>query len=171
MKKLVKLFFAVVLTVVVSMGVNAQSLKIGHVDSGAIMEIMPERTKIEQDIQAYAAELQAELQAMYAEYQNKLQDYQANQATLSNLIRQSKEKEIVDLETRISEFQASADMAMQNKQLELLNPLIEKVQNAVNAVGKEKGFTYIFDKAAGAVVFIGDNAVDITADVKAKLGL
>ncbi|MBE6342647.1 MAG: OmpH family outer membrane protein [Bacteroidales bacterium] len=171
MKKLVKLFFAVVLTVGVSMGVNAQSLKIGHVDSGAIMEIMPERTKIEQDIQAYAAELQAELQAMYAEYQNKLQDYQANQATLSNLIRQSKEKEIVDLETRISEFQASADMAMQNKQLELLNPLIEKVQNAVNAVGKEKGFTYIFDKAAGAVVFIGDNAVDITADVKAKLGL
>ena len=171
MKKLVKLFFAVVLTVGVSMGVNAQSLKIGHVDSGAIMEIMPERTKIEQDIQAYAAELQAELQAMYAEYQNKLQDYQANQATLSNLIRQSKEKEIVDLETRISEFQASADMAMQNKQLELLNPLIEKVQNAVDAVGKEKGFTYIFDKAAGAVVFIGDNAVDITADVKAKLGL
>lgn len=171
MKKLVKLFFAVVLTVGVGMSVNAQSLKIGHVDSGAIMEIMPERTKIEQDIQAYAAELQTELQAMYGEYQNKLQDYQANQATMSNLIRQSKEKEIVDLETRISEFQSSADMAMQNKQLELLNPLIEKVQNAVNAVGKEKGFTYIFDKAAGAVVFIGDNAVDITADVKAKLGL
>lgn len=171
MKKLVKLFFAVVLTVGVSLGVNAQSSKIGHVDSGAIMEIMPERATIEKDIQAYAAELQAELQAMYGEYQNKLQDYQANQATMSNLIRQSKEKEIVDLETRISEFQNSADLAMQNKQLELLNPLIEKVQNAVNAVGKEKGFTYIFDKAAGAVVFIGDNAIDITSDVKAKLGL
>ena len=171
MKKLVKLFFTAVLAVGVGLGVNAQSLKVGHVDSGAIMEIMPERTKIEQDLQAYAAELQAELQAMYGEYQNKLQDYQANQATMSNLIRQSKEKEIVDLETRISEFQSSADMAMQNKQLELLNPLIEKVQNAVNAVGKEKGFTYILDKAAGVVVFIGDNAIDITADVKAKLGL
>ena len=126
MKKLVKLFFAVVLTVGVSMGVNAQSLKIGHVDSGAIMEIMPERAKIEQDLQAYAAELQSELQAMGAEYQSKLQDYQANQATMSNLIRQSKEKEIIDLETRISEFQGSAEMAMQSKQLELLNPLIEK---------------------------------------------
>ena len=62
-------------------------------------------------------------------------------------------------------------MAMQSKQLELLNPLIEKVQNAVNAVGKEKGFTYILDKATGTIVFIGDNAIDITADVKAKLGL
>ena len=171
MKKLVKLFFAVVLTVGVSMGVNAQSLKIGHVDSGAIMEIMPERAKIEQDLQVYAAELQSELQAMGAEYQSKYQDYQANKATMSNLIRQSKEKEIVDLETRISEFQNSAEMAMQSKQLELLNPLIEKVQNAVNAFGKEKGFTYILDKATGTIVFIGDNAIDITADVKAKLGL
>lgn len=171
MKKLVKVLFAVVLTMCVSFGVNAQSLKIGHVDSAAIMEIMPERTKLEQDLQAYAAELQAEVQAMYTEYQNKAQDYQANQATMSNLIRQSKEKEIVDLETRIREFEASADMALQNKQVELITPLIEKVQNAVNAVGQEKGFTYILDKSVGAVVFIGDNAIDITPDVKTKLGL
>ena len=171
MKKLVKLFFAVVLTIGVSCGVNAQSVKIGHVDSGSIMQIMPETAKVEQDLQAYAAELQSELQAMAAEYQNKLQDYQANQATMSNLIRQSKQKEILDLETRIREFEASADMALQNKQMELINPLIEKVQNAVNAVGQEQGFTYILDKSVGAVVFIGDNAIDITSDVKTKLGL
>ncbi|MBR4155277.1 MAG: OmpH family outer membrane protein [Bacteroidales bacterium] len=171
MKKLVKLFFAVVFTVGVAFGANAQSVKIGHVDSGSILQIMPETAKVEQDLQAYAAELQYELQAMAAEYQSKLQDYQANQATMSNLIRQSKEKEILDLETRIQEFQASADMALQSKQVELLNPIIEKVQNAVNEVGQEKGFTYILDKTAGVVVYIGENAIDITADVKAKLGL
>lgn len=171
MRKLAKLLFAVVLTMGVSFGVNAQSVKIGHVDSAAIMEMLPERAKLEQDLQTYAAELQTEIQAMYAEYQNKVQDYQANEATMSNLIRQSKQKEILDLETRIQEFQGSADLALQNKQLELITPLIEKVQNAVNVVGKEKGFTYILDKSAGAVVFIGDNAIDITADVKAKLGL
>lgn len=171
MKRLVKLLFVSALTLFVSYGANAQSLKIGHVDSASIMEIMPERAKVEQDLQAYAAELQSELQAMAAEYQTKVQDYQANQATMSNLIRSSKEKEIVDLETRISEFQSSADLALQNKQVELITPLIEKVQNAVNAVGEEKGFTYILDKAAGAVVYIGANAVDITADVKTKLGL
>ncbi len=171
MKKLVKVLFAVVLTVGVSFGVNAQSLKVGHVDSSAIMEIMPERTQLEQELQTYAAELDAEIKAMYAEYQAKAQDYQANEATMSNLIRQSKQKEILDLETRIQEFQSNADYALQAKQVELLNPLIEKVQKAVNEVGQEKGFTYILDKAVGAVVYIGDNAIDITADVKTKLGL
>ena len=171
MRKLAKLLFAVVLTMGVSFGVNAQSVKIGHVDSAAIMEMLPERAKLEQDLQTYAAELQTEIQAMYAEYQNKVQDYQANEATMSNLIRQSKQKEILDLETRIREFEASADAALQNKQMELINPLIEKVQNAVNAVGQEQGFTYILDKSVGAVVFIGDNAIDITSDVKTKLGL
>lgn len=171
MKKLAKLLLSFVLVLSVSYCVEAQSLKIGYVDSSAVMELLPERAKLEQDLQAYAAELQAEVQAMYTEYQNKIQDYQANQATMSNLIRQSKEKEIVDLETRIREFESSADIALQNKQLELVTPLIEKVQNAVNTVGKEKGFTYILDKAVGAVVYIGDDAIDITPDVKAKLGL
>lgn len=171
MRKLVKLLFAVVLTMGVSYGVDAQSLKIGHVDSASIMEIMPERTKAEQDLQTYATELQKEVEAMYVEYQSKAQDYQANEATMSNLIRQSKQKEIADLETRITEFQNSAQYAMQNKEVELLTPIIEKVQNAVNAVGQEKGFTYILDKSAGAVVYIGVDAIDITADVKAKLGL
>lgn len=173
MKKLAKLFFAVVLTVGVSYGVNAQSLKIGHVDSAAITEIMPERTKIEQDFQAYQAELESQVQAMLTEYQNKAQDYTANQATMSNLIRQSKEKEINDLGARIDEFRANAEMALQSKYLELVEPLIAKVQAAIDQVGQEKGFTYILDKSSqsGTIVFIGDNAIDITADVKAKLGL
>ena len=170
MKKLVKLLFAVVLTMSVSFGVNAQSLKIGHVDSASIFQIMPETAKAEQELQAYAAELQAELQAMGAEYQNKIQDYEVNQASMSNLIRQSKEKEILDLQTRIAEFQSSADMALQSKEAELVNPIYEKIQNAVNAVGQEQSFTYIFNKV-GVTAYVGENAIDITADVKKKLGL
>ena len=160
MKKLVKLLFAVVLTMSVSCGLNAQSLKIGHVDSSSIMEIMPERVKVEQELQAYAAELQAELQAMGAEYQNKIQDYEVNQASMSNLIRQSKEKEILDLQTRIAEFQSSADMALQSKEAELVNPIYEKIQNAVNAVGQEQSFTYIF--ISGTIIFhSGESAIKL----------
>lgn len=171
MKKFSKVLCALALAFGISYAANAQSVKIAYVDSSAITEIMPERTKIEQDLQNYYTELQAELQTMANEYQNKMKDYEANAATMSNILRQSKEKEIVDLQGRIQDFQANAETAFDEKRIELLTPVIEKVQNAVNAVGKERGFTYIFDKSVGAIVYIGTDAIDITADVKAKLGL
>lgn len=173
MKKLVKVLFAVVLTVGVSFGANAQSLKVGHVDFLAILQIMPEFTKAYQDLETYKTELESEVQAMLVEYQNKLQDYQANKETMSNLIRQSKEKEIIDLETRINDFQNVAQQALSEKEEALLTPVTEKLQSTINEVGQELGFTYVFNKGVnvGAVVYIGENAIDITADVKAKLGL
>lgn len=171
MKKLSKVLFVLALAFGFGYAANAQSVKIAYVDSSVITEIMPERAKIEQDLQAYYTELQMQLQTMATEYQTKLKDYEANAATMSNILRQSKEKEIMDLQGRIQEFQANAETAFDEKRIELLTPVIEKVQNAVNAVGKEKGYTYIFDKSVGAIVYIGTDAIDITADVKAKLGL
>ena len=108
---------------------------------------------------------------MAKEYQTKLQDYEANQATMSNLVKQSKEKEIVDLQTRIQQFQASAEQEFEGKRAELLAPILEKIQNAINAVGKEKGYTYVLDLATGAAVYVGTDAVDCTPAVKAKLGI
>ena len=86
-------------------------------------------------------------------------------------MKQSKEKELVDLESRIGAFQANAENDFDAKRAELLQPLLEKIQNAINSVGKEKGYTYILDLATGAAVYVGDDAVDITKDVKAKLGV
>lgn len=171
MKKLSKVLCLLVMALGIGYTANAQTMKIAYVDSSAITEIMPERAKIEQDLQAYYTELQQELQTMASEYQAKMKDYEANAATMSNILRQSKEKEIMDLQGRIQDFQANAETAFDEKRLELLTPIIEKVQNAVNTVGKEKGYTYIFDKSVGAIVYIGTDAIDITSDVKAKLGL
>ena len=115
--------------------------------------------------------MQSQLETMAKEYQTKMQDYEANQATMSNLVKQSKEKEIVDLQTRITQFQANAENEFENKRAELLKPILDKIQNAINAVGKEKGYTYMLDLATGAAVYVGDNAVDATKDVKSKLGI
>jgi outer membrane protein len=88
---------------------------------------------------------------------------------MSDLIRQTKEKEITDLQQRIQAFQASADQDLQNKQQELFNPLIQKIKDAITAVGKENGYNYILDVGTGAVVYYqGD---DIMPLVKKKLGI
>jgi len=169
MKKLAKVLVLLVLALGIGYGANAQTQKIGYVDSQAIIELMPEGAKIQQDLQAYYSELQAELQAMATEYQNKMREYEANQATMSNILRQSKEKEIVDLQGRIQEFQANAENDLAAKQEELSKPMLDKIKAAIDAVVKAKGLAYVFEKTV--ILSIGDGAIDITSDVKTKLGL
>ena len=98
---------------------NAQ-VKIAHVNTAEILEVMPDKAKAEKDLEKYYNELQNQLQAMAKEYQTKMQDYEANQATMSNLVKQSKEKEIVDLQTRIQQFQVNAESEFEAKRAELL---------------------------------------------------
>lgn len=171
MKKATKVLVLFVLAMGIAFGANAQSQKIAYVDSSVISESMPEAAKIQQDLQAYYAQLQQEYQSMATELQNKYKDYQANEATMAPILRQSKEKELMDLQGRIQEFESNAESALAEKRVELMQPLLEKVQDAINKVGKEKGLTYVIDKALGVIVYIGDDAVDITADVKKKLGI
>ena len=106
---------------------------------------------------------------MAQEYQSKVQDYEANQATMNNLVKQSKEKEINDLGNRIQQFQNNAAQELEAKSEELQKPIVDKVKKAIDAVAKEKGFTYVFDSSIP--VYIGTDAVDITKDVKSKLGI
>lgn len=170
MKKCFKVLFLGVSLFVLSGVANAQ-MKIAYVNSAEILESMPESAKVKTNLEAYYNELQAQLQTMLTEYSNKVQDYEANQASLSNLVKQSKEKEIVDMENRIQQFRANAEEEMVKKQEELLKPVLDKVQNAINAVGKEKGYTYIIDNAGGTIVYLGADAIDASMDVKAKLNV
>jgi len=170
MKNLFKVMFLGIALFVMS-GMAQAQVKIAHVNTAEILEAMPERTTAEKSMENYYTELQSQLQTMATEYQNKMQDYEANQATMSNLVKQSKEKEIVDLRNRIQQFQANAESEFEAKRAELLKPILDKIQNAINTVGKEKGYTYVLDLATGAAVYVGDDAVDCTKDVKAKLGI
>lgn len=152
-------------------GTASAQVKIAHVNTAEVLDAMPDKSKAEKKLESYYNELQEQLKTMYTEYQNKLQDYQANAETMSNLVKQSKEKELVDLESRITAFQSNAESEFENKRAELLAPLLEKIQNAINTVGKEKNLTYIIDIATGTAVYIGTDAVDVTKDVKTKLGI
>lgn len=168
MKTLTRAFFLIAL-LAIGLSAHTQTLKVGHVDSNEIMNDMPERTQVEQELTNFEQQLETELRTMADEYQKKVEEYQANVATMSNLIRQAREKEITDLQMRIQDFQQSADQEFNEKRVELLNPLIEKVKKAIEDVGAEEGYTYILDAATGVLLHIGTGAQDLTPKVKAKL--
>ena len=170
MNKLFKVLFLGVAFFVMS-GVAQAQVKIAHVNTAEVLDAMPDKATAEKAMEKYYNELQSQLQTMANEYQTKMQDYEANQATMSNLVKQSKEKEIIDIQNRIQQFQSNAEQEFEAKRAELLKPILDKIQNAINTVGKEKGYTYVLDLATGAAVYVGTDAVDATNDVKAKLGI
>ncbi len=166
-KKVITLLSLIVL--ISSVGFAQSGAKFGYIDSNEILTIMPETDSLQKELKAYADYLDEQMSTMAMEYQSKVAIYQENVATMSDLIRQTKEKEITDLQNRIQAFQQSADQDLGEKQAELFNPLIEKVKVAITEVARENNYNYIFDVGTGALVFYetGDNILPL---VKAKLG-
>ena len=109
---------------------------------------------------------------MSVEYNNKQDSYTKDSKTLTDLVRKTKETELVDLQRKIQEFQTNAQQQMQDKQLELLKPVYERVDKAVKDVGKENGFVYIFDIAKGALLYFDETkSTNVMPLCRAKLGL
>lgn len=170
MKKLLNLSL-LLLILLGSMQLHAQgNYKFGHINTNELLRLMPGREQAMADLERYTRELEETFVAMQQEFQTKYQDYLENQENFSQLVRQSRERELQSLNERIMEFQQSAQEDLLAQEERLLSPIIEQARNAIQKVGREHGFTYIFDTSGGSMVF-WENGEDIMPLVKAELGL
>jgi len=159
------------IVVAMSTTVFAQKgVKVGHINSNDLLMAMPERTSIQKQIEDHANELRVTLEAMRKEYESKVADYQAKQDAMTDIIKETKVREITDLEKRIVEFQQTAEADLQKKEWELLQPIIDKAKNAIDEVAKENSYTYILDSSLGVLLYSIDGD-DILPLVKKKLGI
>ncbi len=144
--------------------------KFGHINSDELLSLMPETKAAQGQLEKHNKELESTLNTMLEEYQNKMAEFEANQKLMTDVVRDSKYRQLADLEQRIQEFQQTGSQSLQQMEVELLTPILEKAQNAIDAVAKEKGLTYVFDTSKGAVLYAEDSQ-NLMAPVKSKLGL
>ncbi len=147
-----------------------KNVKLGHINSNDLMQIMPGRDSAQTVLQAEVTELENTLKSMQAEAEKRYNDYVANQAGWTELIRQTKQREIQDMAARIEEFQKNAQEQLQTREQELLKPIIDRAKKAIEDVAKEGGYTYIFDAGTAALLY-DEGGDDIMPLVKKKLGL
>lgn len=171
MRNIYKTILSGVLLVAFSFTSNAQkSLKFGHINSNDLLTIMPERDSAEAQLKIFAQELELQLTKMSAEYEKKYTDYQANVSVMNEVVRASKEEEILELQKRIQDFQQKAQQSLQKKETTLMEPLIAKAKKAITDVSKENNYSYVFDTSIGALIHYPEGD-DILPLVKTKLGL
>jgi outer membrane protein len=153
----------------IPLGICAQEVKIAIVNYGEVFNLMPEVSEVETKLAALNEQYEKDLKVMTDEYQKKYTDYMAQQDSLTENIKLRRQQEIQDLETRIQNYVPSARQDLEKQGEELYAPVREKLQNAIKAVGDEKGYTVIINPQA--LLYVGSTAVDATPFVKTKLGL
>ena len=144
--------------------------KFGHINSQEVMQAMPEATTMRTEMEALQKQYEADEKAMIAEYQKKIEDYQAQEATMPDNMKQRKIQEIQDMEQKIQQARQDNQQALQKAYADKLTPIQNKVMDAIKAVGNAGGYVYIME--TNSIPFINTTlSTDVTAQVKAKLGL
>ncbi len=146
----------------------AKAQKIAHLSLDSLISLMPETKIAKETAQNYLKGIDAESISMQSELEAKYQKYLQDQATMSDLVRKTKEDELNQLQRRIEEFKQQAQQDYQRKTAELTSPIMDKAKKGIEAVAKEGGYKYILDTSAGSVLY-SEPSDDVLMAVKKKL--
>ncbi len=157
----IALFFVGAITI-------SKAQKVAHISMDSLVMLMPETKTMKEVAQAYMRELEKTSISMDNELQTKYNDYLANEPTMGDLVKKTKQEEFQSLQKRIEEFKQQAYQDNQKKQAELAAPIYDKAKKAIEAVAKEAGYKYVLDTSPGNVLYT-ESADDILLAVKKKL--
>jgi outer membrane protein len=153
-----------------SVAASAQNLKFGYVNFNEIVMLMPEMDAARATMEENQKTNEEILMSMYQEYQTKMQDYQAKAATWTSAIRESKEKELMDIESRLQQTQQSLQQEMQQLQNSLQAPIYEKAQTTVQEIAKAQGLAFVFEESS--LIYIDPaQGVNLTTEARKALNI
>ncbi|UPT67295.1 MAG: OmpH family outer membrane protein [Sphingobacteriales bacterium JAD_PAG50586_3] len=170
MKNLFKVF-VVAFMVMASVGITSAQ-KVGHINLQELVTFMPDAKKANTELDTLQSTLLREIDRKTNEIKVKYDAYKGDMAkgTMLPSIQKTREDELNRLQTDLQSFQYQAQDDMDKKRTELFQPIIKKATDAINAVSKEKGYSYVLDSSAGTILFSTEGD-DLMPSVKTKLGL
>ena len=168
MKRIIQLAFVAFLLVAATATATAQ--KFGYVNSTEILAELPAMKAAESNLEGLQKQLQKKGQAMVQSFQTDYQALQAEaqQGTMSPKQQQEAAAKLQTREEEIGQFEQTMMADLQKKRAELLEPIYTEINEAIEAVAKENGYQFIFDQQ---VLLYGEESQDVSALVKAKLGI
>ncbi len=151
-------------------------VKIGYTNIELVLVYMPEAKQMERTLSTYQKKLAEKLRAKESYAKSKLAEYleKKEKNELSPSEEEAREKELIELDKEIQKESQDAEYDLLAKREELLAPILEKVQNAINKVAKEKGFTYILNQTTSSgvsTILFGPDENDITEALMKELGI
>ena len=171
MEKVLKIFaLAAFALFVAASAVQDSTVKLGYLNSAAILAELPEVKAADADLEVLQTQLRKKgekmVQDLQAKYQTIAQKVQAGQVSPAQ--QQEEEKRLQTLNDDIQKFDVDMRNQLAEKRNELYEPIIQKVNDAIKVVGEEGNFKMVFDLTSTGIVY-ADEAQDISELVKTKL--
>jgi outer membrane protein len=145
-------------------------VKIAHVNFNELVILMPESDNARSTLEAAQKEANETYQSMVEEAQTKYSEYQQKQSTWTAAIKESKEKELGDIQNRIQEFQQSIQQELQQQNEQLMTPIYEKARSAIEKIAKANGYAFVFDSSQYVYVDPSQSK-DITPEARKALNI
>ncbi|MFR9165773.1 MAG: OmpH family outer membrane protein [Dysgonomonas sp.] len=158
----------ILLLVAAPFGAFAQD-KIAYINTDEVFAQLPELKDVESKLAAKQEEIKKNAAAMEAEYQNKLDEWSKDTTTVTESIALDRQKQLQQIQERYETYLQNSNKEMTDLRQQLLAPLQQKFQKAVQDVGSELGYTYIIE--GGVMLYTSPSAANVNNQVKAKLGI
>lgn len=160
-----------ILTLLVALPMSVFAQKFAHFNSGDVIQAMPEYTAAIAEIQKTEKDYTDELKRMQDELRTKIDEYSKNESTMVEAVKTRRQTEIQDLNKRFEEYYRLSQEEIEKLRNTKMNEISEKVGKAVKEIGDAGGYVYIMDLTQGIPYISTTLSTDITAQIKAKLGL
>ena len=152
------------------MSVSAFAQKFAYVDFNEVIMLMPEMDEARATLEENSKANEEILMTMYEEYQAKVQQYEQKKATWTPAILEAKEREIMEIESRVQQTQQSLQQELQQLQQSLQAPIVEKANATVADLAKAKGVVAVFEK--GSFLYVDPaQMIDLTSEVRKALNI
>lgn len=167
-----KLFF--LLAIVFGTAFASHSQKYGYIDSDYILESMPEYNDAKEELDKYAERWQKEIEELYKQIKKRKEEFMRVEAILPKEEREKRKEEIEKMESEALEMQqlrfgVNGDLFAKRK--ELIEPIQDKVFEAMKKVASNRNFSFVFDKANQSNLIFADPKFDISKLVLRELGI
>jgi outer membrane protein len=166
-----RLLVVAVMLGALSVAGNAQA-KIGHINSEAVMQALPEAADAQKSLDALVAQWEAELQKMQADWKRRFDEYDKRKLILTDQARADQERDLRELDQRIVDYRNKKfgqNGELFQKQNEVMKPLQNKMFKVLEELAKEDGYDYIFDRSGEVLLLFASDKLDLTEKVIARM--
>ena len=148
-----------------------QPMKFGHINTQEVLNSLPELKVIQAQLETEYKEKENQLATMQADLKTQQDEYVKVAQTMTPQARAEKEKGLQEMGQKVQNYYLLAQQQLQAREQELKMPIVQKVQAAIQEVGDENGFLYIFETASNMPLYRSEKSVDVASMVKVKMGI